>query len=166
KENWRESEGAIVDTIKIGSQKDEVEDLAGIQIRGHIRLGDRMKLNDQPEAALIQYRKALEMEPNNPVALSKCARLLIESGEKEEAIELLKRSTRENPNYALAYLLLAEQLLWKKNLKESEMALLEANAIHPFNPKTHDLLTILYKESGDKKNEQKEQGILESLLNP
>lgn len=148
KEDLALSPGALPDQMNIKASGDEVEEMAGADTRGLIRLGDRMLLNKIEDAALIQYEKALKLEPSNPIALTRAAHLYLEQGKKNEGIAYLKTCIKENPNYCPAYLALAEEMIFAKNWQEALKLIKEANAINPFNPQIHQMFGLIYQELG------------------
>lgn len=163
-ENLAESPGAAADVLKIGKAGNEIEDLTSVDIRGHIRLGDRLRERGQPQAALVQYQKAIEKEPYNPVALTKKARTLILQGKKEEALVCLERAVSENPNYASAFLLLGSLMIEKENYEKALKCFIEANGLNPFNPSVHEKLSALYAKLGDPVRAKREREIFERLV--
>jgi len=126
-----------------------VEDLTSIDIRGHIRLGDRLRQAGKPEASLLQYRKALEKEPANPVTLTHLARALITLGKEDEALAYLETATKDNPNYEPSFVLLGEIYIKKGNFKKAGDMFREANALNPFDPKVQKGLGIVKEKLGD-----------------
>jgi tetratricopeptide (TPR) repeat protein len=132
-ENLKESPGSAPDILALG-RRDEIEVLAGTGIRGHLRLGDRMRLSGRPEAAVVQYQRALDQEPDNPVALVKMARTLLALGREHEAEAALVLATGENPNYAPAFLLLGARQLSAGDHAAARFSFEEAIALNPFNP--------------------------------
>jgi len=148
KEDLKETPGALQDKIKIGSGN-EVNDLTSVNIRGHIRLGDRLRQAEKPEASLLQYRKALEKEPANPVALTHLARALITLGKETEALAYLETAVKDNPNYEPSFVLLGEIYFKKGDFKKSEKMFHEANALNPFDPQVQKGLKLVQEKSGD-----------------
>ena len=162
KEDLAESPGAAPDKIKIG-RADEIDDLASVDIRGHIRLGDRLRLAGKVEAGAVQYEKALEKEPSNPVALTKLGRALNLLGRKEEARRKLAQAVKENPNYAPAFLSYSKLLLENGELERAREFYLEGNALNPFDPEIHEGLAAIYKSLGDLKGVEIETEALRKL---
>ena len=162
KEDLQESPGSAPDVLELG-KGDEIEAFAGPGIRAHIRLGDRMRLAGENEAALIQYRRALDQEPDNPVALVKAARTLVALGRGKEAVGALETSVRENPNYEPAFLLLGERKLSQGDAAGAQSCFSEANALNPFNPQVHLGLAQSLQALGKNAEAQREIGIARDL---
>lgn len=163
KEDLKESPGASPDKLKIGPGSDELEEFTGVDIRGHIRLGDRLRQGRRSEAARVQYLKALEKEPSNPVALTKLARTYLSLGKKKEAAENLEKCSEENPNYVPAFLLLGEHWVQEGNWAKGLWYYQESNAINPFNPAVHKNLSELYGRLGEKEKSIQEAEVLNFL---
>ncbi|MBI2119257.1 MAG: hypothetical protein HYT97_06495 [Elusimicrobia bacterium] len=143
KEDLAVAPGALRDQLNIKASGDELEEITGADSRGLIRLGDRMLLNKSQDAALILYEKALKLEPSNPVALTRAARLCLEQGKKNMGLEYLGKCVKENPNYCPAYLALAEEMILAKNWPEALKLAKEANGINPFNPRIQEMFIFL-----------------------
>ena len=146
-EDLKETPGAVPDKLKIGPGS-ELEDLTSVDIRGHIRLGDRLRQAGKPGAALIQYRKALEKEPSNPVALTRLARALLALGKEDEALKELKTAVDDNPNYEPSFVLSGELYLKKGDLKKAGEMFGEGNALNPFDPQVQRGLDAVKAGSG------------------
>ncbi|MBU0952475.1 MAG: tetratricopeptide repeat protein [Elusimicrobia bacterium] len=125
--------GAVSDKIR-WKKYNEVDEFVGVNARDYVRLGDRFKKNNNFEVALIQYNKALALEPFNPVVLYKKSRTLLSLGKIDDAEAALTACIDKNPNYVSPYELLGELYLNKKNFKKAREMLIEAASINPFNP--------------------------------
>lgn len=157
-EKWEKSKGVMSDKVQF-DPVDEYE-IVGADIKGQLRLGDQMRQKGRLKAALIQYQKALKVEPDNAVVLLKVARTHIELGETENIIPLLKRATEKNPNYGTPHIELAK---WLTDPHEKIHHLLEANSINPFNPEIHALLSQVYSVIGNDEKGKQEQEIAVQL---
>jgi tetratricopeptide (TPR) repeat protein len=161
-ENLKESPGSAPDILALG-RRDEIEALAGTGIRGHLRLGDRMRLSGRPEAALVQYQRALDQEPDNPVALVKMARTLLSMGREKEAEAALVLATGENPNYAPAFLLLGSRQLESGAYAAARFSFEEAIALNPFNPEARTGRAQALQALGETAPARREREIAEEL---
>lgn len=144
---WRVSKGALAQKIELGPM-DEVE-FVGADLQGHVRLGDRLRQQDQAAAALIQYKKALEQEPDNGVVLLKAARAYLAMGDPENAEALLRRAVEKNPSYVTPYVALGELLFEDARYDQAQRYLQEALEINPFNPRVHELLGRIALDVGN-----------------
>lgn len=143
---WTVSRGALPQTIRLGAV-DELE-LAGPDAQGHIRLGDRLRQQGQAPAAVIQYRKALEQEPDNGVALLKLARGLMAQEDEAGAEEALRRAVEKNTAYITPFVVLGELLYEQGRYEEAQPFLEEALEINPFHPRVHRTLGLIAVDIG------------------
>ncbi len=162
-EDLAESPGAAPDKLEIGGDANEIESFTSVNIRGHIRLGDRLRLAQKTESAVLQYAKALEKEPANPVALTKIARAFIDLGRKSDAEIKLETAIHENPGYAPAFLVLGDLLIERSDFGRAKFCFEEANALNPFNPRGHERLVQIYEKLGDVKGLEVEKEALRRL---
>ncbi len=164
-ENLTESPGAAPDKLTLGSDANEIDELASVDIQGHIRLGDRLRMNGKVEASAVQYQRAVEKEPFNPVALTKLARAQIALGKLREAETSLLTATGANPNYSPAFIVLGKLLVDNKQFAKAKDSFEEANAVNPFNPEIHESLVLIYESLGDAEGIKREKRALETLKN-
>lgn len=88
---------------------------------------------NQNSRALTQYKKSLELNPNQPIALNNIAWLLYEQSRNSEAMkyaEQAKELTPENPAVLDTYALIAQK---NGNLKEAKQAISKALKLAPGN---------------------------------
>jgi tetratricopeptide (TPR) repeat protein len=128
-EKWTLAKGALSDEVRF-SPMDENE-AVGADAQAEMRLGDQMRMRNHPEAALIQYEKALEQEPDNAVLLLKAARVSLLLGQAKMARDYLEKAVEKNPNYVTPYIDLAALV----EPARAKKLLLEAAAINPFDPR-------------------------------
>ena len=157
KENWKKTKGAMSDDVKFEGLDEGAA--IGANVMGRVRLGDRMRRKKLYEAALIEYKKALEEEPDNALVLLKAARTQLALGREEQAREHLKRAVQSNPNYGTPHIELAK--LVKPN--QALPLLLTANAINPFDPEIHSLLAEIYFSLGKNEEGEREKKTAELL---
>jgi tetratricopeptide (TPR) repeat protein len=157
KMHWEKTKGAMSDEIHF--QPISEPGSVGADVQGRLRIADRMRKQGHMEAALIEFEKALEEEPDNAVLLLKAARTHLVLNQKEEAIKKLERATSKNPNYGTAHVELARLL----PAKEALYHYLEGNAINPFDPAIHEGLRNTYRELGREGDARQEDAVLEQL---
>jgi len=133
------ADGAISDRIR-WKKYDEIDEFVGVNTRDYVRLGDRFKKSNNFVVAVIQYDKALVLEPFNPVVLYKKSRALLSLGKIDDAESALLACIDKNPNYVSPYELLGEIYITKKNFEKAREMLSEAVSINPFNPFTRSNL--------------------------
>lgn len=135
----------------------------GANLKGHIRLGDRLRTNKLYDAAVAEYEKALEKEPANPVVLLKIARAYLGAGNFAEAEKKLRESIEANPNYVTPFQALGELYCNQREYAQAVKILNEAVAINPFHPRSHELLALSYAALGDNDKAALENNILRIL---
>jgi tetratricopeptide (TPR) repeat protein len=161
-EDLQESPGAMTGKVIVG-KADELEELIGTNIRGHVRLGDRFRMNGKSAMALVQYDKALKLEPSNPVVLTKSARVLLSLGQGKEALGRLEDSMRENPAYAPAFLLFGAESAKKGQWRKAYDAAFSANAVNPFDPEAHRIMAESAENLGKSGEAASERAVWQSL---
>jgi len=144
---WKTSKGAMAQKIRL-KPVDEME-FVGVDAQGHLRLGDRLRQEDQPAAALVQYKKALEQEPDNGVILVKAARMYLATENGKKAEESLKHAIAKNAAYVTPYVMLGEYYYEDGRYEEAQQLLQEALEINPFHPKVHELLGLVALDVGN-----------------
>lgn len=132
--------GALAGERYLQKGLDEVEKFVGADLRGNIRLGDDFRKSRNFDAALIQYEKALAIEPLNPVILSKIAKALTGLDKLDRAEKALQLAVEKNPDYVSSYVQLAD-LFYDQGLYKKALPLYEGSlALNPFNPHVHKRL--------------------------
>jgi hypothetical protein len=157
------SPGAMHDTVQF-TDLNEAECIGADQ-QGLVRLGDRMRAIGRPDAAIIQYEKALAAEPANPVILLKLARASLAAGNAARAEECLSTAVAKNPRYVTPCQVLGEMYFKQNNFERAINTLQEAAAINPFHPETHFFLSRSYLAKGEYVKAKTELRAL-LLLNP
>jgi len=99
--------------------------------------------------AEAEFRRALELAPNDGVAKSKLADLLATFGQVEPAVELTRQALATEPLRAAWYSYLAGYLSGLNRLNEAEQAIRSAIEIQPAAASYHQLLTVIEIQRGD-----------------
>jgi len=163
KMDLKEHSGAITDKV-YWEKKDEIDEFVGVNSRDHLRLGDKFRDKNNYESAIIQYEKALNIEPYNPVVLIRIAKLYFEKGKIEDSIEKLKLCIDKNPGFVSSYEILGEYYLKLGEFEKSVKVLNEAIEINPFNPYTHRNLSKAYQKLNNYELSQQELFISEKIF--
>ncbi len=144
---WKAAQGALVQTIHLGL----ADDLLGVgaDVGGHLRLGDRLRRNNQLAAARSEYKKAVALEPDNGVALTRLARAEIFAGRTAAAEPLLRRAMDMNPSYAAPFVLSADLDFDDGRYEDAQAKLQGALEINPFHPKIHEILGLIAIDVGN-----------------
>ncbi len=144
--DWSVSEGAMGQKISLKAVNES--EFLGPDAQGHIQLGDRLRQQDQMAAAILQYKKALEKEPDNGVALVKLARAQLNAGDEKAAEEALRRAVEKNPYYVTPFVFLGELLFDQGRYEEAQVPLQEALEMNPYHPRVHETLGLIALDVG------------------
>lgn len=100
------------------------------------------------DAAEVLYRKALEIEPENPHGLHLLGVVHHQKGENEKAVELIERSIARNPGFADAHANLGAVLVAMKRLPQAADQFRRAAELRPAMPEAHSNLAAVLKDQG------------------
>ena len=84
-----------------------------------------LQMQGNRHEAVIEYRRALQIDRNHVSALSNLGFLLIETGQSEEAVLLLQRAIGCDPTYAAAHNNLGLAYLQLDQLEQAQAAAIE-----------------------------------------
>lgn len=101
--------------------------------------------------AEAEFRRALQLEPNNNDAMEDLGVLLAARGHPEQAIELTRRSLVTDPMRATGYLLLSRYLAALGRLDEAEQAIRKAIDLQPASGIFDATLAAIEVQHGDAK---------------
>lgn len=139
--------GALGETVSFG-EKDDLR-LVDEEVRSKIALGDQLLQKNQMEGAVVEYKKAIEQEPDNGVALTRLARAYVTGHKIQSADELLKRSMEKNPDYAPPYIVMGGIYFDDGRYEEAQQVLQQALEINPFQSKIHEILGMIAVDVGN-----------------
>ena len=100
--------------------------------------------------AIAEYKKALEIQPNWPVAHYRMALDYQKQGHLDEAIAEWEQTTHYDPQFYSAYDMLAGTYQRQGNLKKAIEALAELLKYPPSRMPVHYQLGLWYEEVGDR----------------
>src|SRR5579863_65333 len=101
------------------------------------------------DAAIAAYRKALELEPNDPLTHYDLALTLKYKGEPAQAVEEFETALKLKPDFADAHYGLGATLYELHQPDAAMKELLAAVQLDPSNAGAHRLLAHLYSEKND-----------------
>jgi len=130
----------------LSGEATEQDELAGVELeraRNFVRLGDLLWTRSRPAAASVEYSKAHEAAPADPVVASRYARSAIAGGRPQEALAPLKRTLERYPTHAPALSSLATALFRVSDFEAAKNAANQAIAHNPFDPQPHCILSQL-----------------------
>jgi tetratricopeptide (TPR) repeat protein len=139
--------GALGPVLTMGNLDETV--LAGPGAVEALRAGDRLLKQGAAAGAAAHYKKAVDVAPDNGVALARLARAHLRSDRPEAAEELLKRAMEKNPDYAEPFVLLGEIYYDAGRYEEGQEVLQQALEIRPFHAPIHATLGRIALDVGN-----------------
>ena len=115
----------------------------------YIALGRAYADRGQFDAALTQFRKALELRPEDRDALDGIASALLQSNRVDEAVEVLQRGVQRYPNEDRFLANLGNAYLREGKLQEAEDALWKTLVINPEHAGARNLLGLCAVQRDD-----------------
>ena len=112
-------------------------------IERHIKLADRLMLENDPDAALLFIESALKLNPGDQNLRFRKAISIQRKGQLEEAITLLRAIVLENPRAVAVHFHLAEALQTTGNAAEAVTHYRMAHQLAPNSPATQRLAWLL-----------------------
>ncbi len=122
----------------------------GEQARKYAELGDRLAVLHRPQAAAVEYRKAIASGggQDDPLLVARLVRVLLDLGRHAQAAEYLTPALQTWPQHAPLHVLQArlEAALshWQAALDASD----DAAWINPFDPSVHGVAAQAYAALG------------------
>ncbi len=114
----------------------------------YVRAGNEFDRQSDPENAIRQYRKALEINPNNGAALSSWGACLLRLGRPAEAMGPLTRAIEAQPDLANAHSNLGIALSQQNRVPEAVKSFRSAVRLDPELPLAQQYLGSLLMEVG------------------
>lgn len=157
--NWRDSladltevptdlaRGALEGAVRFGAGDDL--QMVGDPVRALLTQGDLFSQKGQLNSAVMEYKKAIEQEPDNGVALARLARIYVTTQKIESAEDLLKRAMEKNPDYSISFVLMGNIYFDDGRYEEAQQVLQQALEINPFQPKVHEILGLIAVDVGN-----------------
>jgi Tfp pilus assembly protein PilF len=130
----------------LSGEATEQDELAGVELeraRNYVRLGDLLWTRSRPAAASVEYAKAHEAAPADPVVASRYARSAIAGGRPQQAIAPLQETLARYPTHAPALSSLATAMFRTSHFGAARDAAKQAIAHNPFDPQPHCILSQL-----------------------
>ena len=116
----------------------------------YIGFGDALHRNQQLDEAIVAFRKATEINPNNGIAQAKLAHVLSNKGNDSEAVDIYQKAFSLQPKQPLwAYLSFAKALYNNNQIEQTLNICKQALAIQPNNLTTNLLLAEAQEQKGD-----------------
>lgn len=113
---------------------------ASAEARRLAELGDRLAVLSRPQAAAIEYRKALAAGPQDgPLVVARLVRVLLDLGRSAEAQEYLQPALEGYPGHAPLHVLAGRTAVMQAHWREALEALERAAWLNPYDPQVHSL---------------------------
>ncbi|MBW1830460.1 MAG: hypothetical protein JRJ10_01990, partial [Deltaproteobacteria bacterium] len=131
------------------TEQDEVAAVELEDARNYVRLGDLLWTRSRPAAASVEYAKAHQAAPGDPVVASRYARSAIAGGRPGAAVAPLMRTLERYPTHAPALSSLATAMFRISKFVLARDAANRAIAHNPFDPQPHCILSKLRLPQAD-----------------
>ena len=127
-----------------------VEDLelTSDPLRSLLVKGDQLLKRGALPAAVMEYKKAVDLQPDNGVALVRLAQVYVKEEKTDAARDLFVRAITHNLSYATPFVRLGELHYDAGRYEEAQAVLQEALEINPFDPKIHETLGLIAVDVG------------------
>ena len=142
----------------------ELKEIKSLVARNRAHLGDRLKERGRMRAAALEYRRALtELGDSLPI-MNRLSAALIDLGQTEEALAILRRALELDPDHPTPYVQLGQIYLQRKVCRAAGQVFEGSLQINPFNPEVHAGLAAALAALGDEAGSARERKIANTLL--
>jgi tetratricopeptide (TPR) repeat protein len=114
----------------------------------HINLGRAFMLKGQVDDAVVQYQRALQINPNYSGAYDSLGQALVRKGQVDDAVAQYQKALAINPNYAQAHSNLAVALVQRGQVDDAIAQYQKALEISPGLAQAHSNLGVLLFQKG------------------
>lgn len=115
----------------------------------HYLAGLSIEMREGPDAALDEYLKSVELDPQNVDLTSHIAETLLRRKDYAKALSLMEQSVKANPNSAEAWNILAVVLRANDQIPQAMNALRQAMKLEPSNLNSVQTLLDIYLQIDD-----------------
>ncbi|MFW6456722.1 MAG: peptidase MA family metallohydrolase, partial [Planctomycetota bacterium] len=130
----------------------------------YVRLGDMLRDESRPNAAAIEYRKAVgQAETISPELRVELARVLLKSDQVGAAEATLEEVAEYYPDFLPLYLVRARLRRREGDEEGAIEDLRTVVSINPFDPRPHRMLVKLYQRIGETDKVEREQRVLDKI---
>ncbi|MCA9517832.1 MAG: tetratricopeptide repeat protein [Myxococcales bacterium] len=151
-QGYRPEEASHAQELLFKGKHAEADELATIKIdkaRGHVWLGDQMRVKKRWKAAAKEYTKAVTYVGDaSPLVQGKLGYALLRLGRFEDAAAELEKPIALYPRHVILHVYLGQALLALGKLDEARAHLETAITINPFDPDVHESLALVYDRLG------------------
>jgi tetratricopeptide (TPR) repeat protein len=149
---------------KYDEERMDTEEIKSLVAKNKAHLGDLLKERGRMEAAVLEYRRALEESRDSVTIMKKLSSALTTMARYEEALELLRRAKDISSDHPSIFTALGQTYLKLKRTKEARDSFQEAIQINPFDPEAHMGLATAYETLGERSSASKEREIARRLM--
>ncbi len=127
-----------------------VDELAPNSTVNHDLVGDLYRFQQQPDTALVEYKKSLALDPHDAAALLGAGTIYLSLSQYDQAAAMVQRALAERPLDPQANLLMAEVLGSQGREEEAVPYLAKSTSVAPeFQPRVHYLLGRAAAKAGN-----------------
>jgi len=149
---------------KYDEDRMDTEEIKSLVAKNKAHLGDLLKERGRMEAAVLEYRRALEESRDSVTIMKKLSSALTTMARYEEALALLRRAKDISSDHPGIFTALGQIYLKLKRVKEARDSFEEAIQINPFDPEAHVGLATAYETLGERSSASKEREIGRRLM--
>jgi tetratricopeptide (TPR) repeat protein len=149
---------------KYDEERMDTDEIKSLVAKNKAHLGDLLKERGRIEAAVLEYRRALEESRDSVTIMKKLSYALTTMARYEEALELLRRAKDLSSDHPSIFTALGQTYLKLKRAREARDSFQEAIQINPFDPEAHMGLATAYETLGEKSSASKEREIARRLI--
>lgn len=143
-----------------GGEPNELDDVADTRARRFLRLGDLLWARSRPAAAAVEYGRAHDIAPGDPILASRFARAALVGERPADAIRALERAREDYADHAPTWAVSGAAWLALGEEELARDALRRALHINPFDPQPH---CDLARASGDESERGRERAMCDRL---
>ena len=123
----------------------------------HYDLGLALKLKDKLPEAIVELKKAAELDPSQPDVHYTLGVTFWQQGEFDQAANELRAAIQSKPDYAEAHYTLGTVLKQQGKLPEAAASLREAIRLQPDFAGAHTTLSTILRQLGDEEGAARER---------
>lgn len=116
---------------------DELSEVEQEAARRFLRLGDMLWSRGRNQAAAVEYKKAHEVDPHDPIVASRYGRSALQAGDATAARDAMRTLLADHPEHEPALAVLASALVTLGDHAAATRAATEAILLNPFDPQPH-----------------------------
>jgi len=167
---WQVIPGAVVLRMEFKEQegKEEEEEFGKEEGKAweFVRLGDLLRDRQFYQAGVVEYKKALDLEPYNPKIMNKVGFGQILAKDYQAAISVLKKAAEIYPDQSTTFVNLGRAYLSANDDQNAVSSFETALELNPFNPIPYRNLINLYQKAGNQAQAKEMQARLEIIKKP